>query len=157
MNRVKCAGALALVMACMTAGSASAQQSQLCARMKDHQMGGMQQQGMPGMGMGMMKQDQQMGGMQQQGMSGMGMGMMEMCQKMQEGATQDCKMMEGMKGQHQSMLEMKKHLREMKKHMNMLDEMMDGMMEKMMMQRQQGMTPSGSGSEPQEHHPAEDK
>src|SRR5574337_374071 len=135
MNRVKCAGALALVVALMTARAVLAQQSQPCAMMQDQQMGGMQQQGMPGMGMGMM----------------------EMCQKMQEGTAQDCKMMEGMKGQHQSMLEMKKHLREMKKHMNMLDEMMDGMMEKMMMQRQQGMTPSGSGSEPQEHHPAEDK
>lgn len=96
-----------------------------------------------------------MGGMQQQGMPGMGMGMMEMCEKMQ-GTAQECKMMEGMKGQHQSMVEMKKHLREMKKHMNMLDEMMDGMMDNMMMQRQQGMTPSRSGSESQEHHPAED-
>ena len=125
---------------------------------QDHQMGGMQQQGMPGMGMGMMKQGKEMGGMQQQGMpGGMGMGMMEMCQKMQEETAQGCKMMEGMKGQHQSMLEMKKHLREMKKHMNMLDEMMDGMMDKMMMQRQQGMTPSGSESEPQEHHPGESK
>ncbi|HWQ70592.1 MAG TPA: hypothetical protein VN494_11700 [Patescibacteria group bacterium] len=133
MNRVKCAGALALAMTFMTVGAASAQQAQPCAMMKDHQMGGMQQQGMPGMGMGMMKQDKEMGGMQ------------------------GCKMMEGMKGQHQSMIEMKKHLREMKKHMNMLDEMMDGMMDKMMMQRQQGMTPSGSESEPQEHHPDEDE
>lgn len=110
----------------------------------------------PGPGM---KQDHQMGGMQQQGMQGMGM--MEMCQKMQEGAAQDCKMMEGMKGQHQSMLEMKKHLREMKKHMQMMDEkmdeMMEGMMGKMMMPRRQGMTPSGTESEPQEHHPAESK
>jgi hypothetical protein len=144
---------------------------------QDHQMGGMQQQGMSGIGMGMMKQDkqdkemggmqdckmmegmmkpdQQMGDMQQQGMQGMGM--MEMCQKMQEGTAQDCKMMDGMKGQHQSMIGMKKHLREMKKHMNMLDEMMDGMMDKMMMQRRQGMTPPGSGSESQEHHPAESK
>ncbi len=125
---------------------------------QDHQMGGMQQQGMPGMGMGMMKQGKEMGGMQQQGMpGGMGMGMMEMCQKMQEGTAQGCKMMEGMKGRPQSMVEMKKHLREMKKHMNMLDEMMDGMMDKMMMERQQGMTPPGSESEPQEHHPGESK
>jgi hypothetical protein len=135
MNPLKCAGTLALTVVLMTAGAALAQQPQPCAMMKDHQMGGMQQQGMPGMGMGMM----------------------EMCQKMQEGTGQDCKMMEGMKGQHQSMVEMKKHLREMKKHMNMLDEMMDGMMEKMMMQRQQGMTSSESGSESQEHHPAESK
>jgi hypothetical protein len=107
---------------------------------------------------GMMKPDQQMGDMQQQGMSGMGMGMMEMCQKMQEGTAQDCKMMDGMKGQHQSMIGMKKHLREMKKHMNMLDEMMDAMMDKMMMQRRQGMTPpSGGGSAPQEHYPGESK
>lgn len=147
MNRLKCAGALALAMAFMTAGTASAQQPQPCAMMKDQQMGGMQQSGP-----GTMKQDNQMGGMQQQGMSGMGMGMMEMCQKMQEGTAQDCKMMEGMKGQHQSMLEMKKHLREMKKHMQMMDEkmdeMMDGMMGKMMMPRRQGMTPSGTESEP---------
>ena len=136
MNPLKCAGTLALGMVLMTAVSVPAQQPQP----------------------GMMKQDKQMGGMQQQGMpGGMGMGMMEMCQKMQEGTAQDCKMMEGMKGQHQSMLEMKKHLREMKKHMIMLDEMMDGMMEKMMMQPQQGMTPPGSESEPQEHHPAESK
>lgn len=134
MNRVKCAGALALAMVCMTVGTVSAQQPQPCAMMKDHQMGGKQQQGMPGMGMGMM----------------------EMCQKMQEGTAQECKMMEGMKGQRQPMVEMRKHLREMKKHMNMLDEMMDGMMDNMMMQRQQGMTPSGSGSESQEHHPDED-
>lgn len=113
-------------------------------------MGGMQQSGP-----GTMKQDHQMGGMQQQGMPGMGMGMMKQDKEM--GGMQGCKMMEGMKGQHQSMAEMKKHLREMKKHMNMLDEMMDGMMDKMMMQRQQGMTPSGSESEPQEHHPAESK
>lgn len=58
MNRLKCAGTLALAMAFMTAGTASAQQPQPCAMMKDHQMGGMQQQGMPGMGM--MKQDKQM-------------------------------------------------------------------------------------------------
>jgi hypothetical protein len=136
MNPLKFAGTLALGMVLMTAVSVPAQQPQP----------------------GMMKQDKQMGGMQQQGMpGGMGMGMMEMCQKMQEGTAQDCKMMEGMKGQHQSMVEMKKHLREMKKHMNMLDEMMDGMMDKMMMQRQQGMTPPGSGSEPQEHHPGESK
>ena len=153
MNRLKCACALALGMVLMTAVSVPAQQPQPGMMMKDHQMGGMQQSGP-----GTMKQDNQMGGMQQQGMpGGMGMGMMEMCQKMQEGTAQDCKMMEGMKGQHQSMLEMKKHLREMKKHMNMLDEMMDGMMDKMMMQRQQGMTPSGSESEPQEHHPSESK
>jgi hypothetical protein len=152
MNRVKYAGALALAAALMTAGTASAQQPQPCAMMKDHQMGGMRQSGP-----GTMKQDHQMGGMQQQGMSGMGMGMMEMCQKMQEGTAQECRMMEGMKGERQPMVEMKKHLREMKKHMNMLDEMMDGMMDKMMMQRRQGMTPSGSESEPQEHHPGESK
>lgn len=133
MKRITHVGALALSMVLMTAGAALAQDPQPCAMMKDQQMGGMQQQGMPGMGMGMM----------------------EMCEKMQ-GTAQECKMMEGMKGQHQSMVEMKKHLREMKKHMNMLDEMMDGMMDNMMMQRQQGMTPSRSGSESQEHHPAED-
>jgi len=113
----------------------------------------------PGSGM---KQDHQMGGMQQQGMGGMGM--MEMCQEMQETA-QDCKMMDGMKGQHQLMSEMKKHLREMKKHMQMMDEKMDEMMEgimgKMMMPRGQGMgggmTPQGGGSEKQEHHPAQDR
>ncbi|MBI2883026.1 MAG: hypothetical protein HYY11_03820 [Candidatus Methylomirabilis oxyfera] len=125
MNRVKCAGALALAMVCMTAGTASAQQPQPCAMMKDHQMGGMGQQGMPGMGMGMMnrdKQDKEMGGMQ------------------------GCKMMDDMKKQHQLLLEMKKHMR-----------MMDEMMEMMVMPRQQGMTPPGSGSEPQEHHPGEGK
>ena len=158
MNPLKWAGTLALGMVFMTAASVMAQQSQPCMMMKDQQMGSMEQQGMPGMGMGMMKQGKEMGGMPQQGMpGGMGMGMMEMCQKMQEGTAQGCTMMEGMKGQHQSMAEMKKHLREMKKHMNMLDEMMDGMMDKMMMQRQQGMTPPGSESEPQEHHPGESK
>jgi hypothetical protein len=59
---------------------------------------------------------------------------------------QGCKMMGDMKKQQQLLLEMKKHMR-------MMDEMMDGMM----MQRQQGMTPSRSESEPQEHHPAESK
>lgn len=106
-------------------------------------------------GPGMMKQDHQMGGMQQ-GMGG-GMGMMDMCQKMQEGTGQDCKMMEGMGSRSQHISEMRKHLREIKKHVNMMDEMMDEMMEKMMMRRQQGMTPSGPGSESQEHHPAESK
>ena len=156
MNLLKFAGTLALAMVFMTAASVPAQQPQPGMMMKDDQMGGMQQRGMPGMGM--MKQGKEMGGMQQQGMpGGMGMGMMEMCQKMQEGTAQGCNMMEGMKGQHQSMVEMKKHLREMKKHMNMLDEMMDGMMDKMMMQRQQETTPPGSASEPQEHHPGESK
>ncbi|MBZ0160538.1 hypothetical protein [Candidatus Methylomirabilis sp.] len=134
MKVMKCMGMLALIAMLGVPMSVLAQQ--------------------PGSGM---KQDHQMGGMQQQGMPGMGMGMMEMCQKMQEGTAQGCKMMEEMKGERQPMVEMKKHLREMKKHMNMLDEMMDGMMDNMMMQRQQGMTPSGSESESQEHHPGESK
>ena len=94
---------------------------------------------------GTMKQDHQMGGMQQRGMSGMGMGMGMMKQDKQMGGMQDCKMMGEMKNQQQLM-------REMKKHMRMMDEMME-----MMMQPQQGMTPSGSESEPQEHHPSESK
>lgn len=105
-------------------------------------------------GPGMMKQDHEMGERQQKGMGGMGM--MEMCQKMQ-GMAGDSKMMEGMKGQHQLISEMKKHMREINKHMRMLDEMMDGMMDAMMMQRQQGMASPGSGSEQQEHHPGEGK
>ncbi|TAL41251.1 MAG: hypothetical protein EPN89_19305 [Methylovulum sp.] len=120
MNSLKFAGTLALAMVFMTAASVMAQQSQPCMMMKDHQMGGMQQQGMPGMGM--MKQGKEMGGMQ------------------------NCMMMEEMKDQQQLMQEMKKHMR-----------MMDEMMDKMMMQRQQGMTPQGSGSEQQEHHPSEGK
>jgi hypothetical protein len=134
MKRITHVGALALSMVLMTAGAALAQDPQPCAMMKDHQMGGMQQQGMPGMGMGMM----------------------EMCEKMQ-GTAQECKMMKNMKEQRQRMSEIRKHLREMKKHMYMMDEMMDEMMDGMMMQRQQGMTPSRSESEPQEHHPAESK
>jgi len=97
-------------------------------------------------GPGTMKQDHQMGGMQQRGISGMGMGMGMMKQDKQMGGMQGCMMMEDMKDQQQLM-------REMKKHMRMMDEIMD----KMMMQRQQGMTPSGSESEPQEHHPGESK
>jgi hypothetical protein len=118
-------GALALTVVLMTAGAALAQQPQPCAMMKDHQMGGMQQQGMPGMGMGMMKQDKQ---------------------DKEMGDMQGCKMMGDMKKQQQLLLEMKKHMR-----------MMDEMMEMMMMQRQQGMTLPESGSETQEHHPAESK
>jgi len=68
-----------------------------------------------------------------------------MKQDKQMGGMQDCKMMGEMKNQQQLM-------REMKKHMRMMDEMME-----MMMQPQQGMAPSGSESEPQEHHPGESK
>src|SRR5574337_2099216 len=96
MNRVKCAGVLASAMVLITAGSAPAQQPQPCAMMKDHQMGGMQQQGMPGMGMMQQDKDKQMGRMQ------------------------GCMMMEDMKKQQQLMLEMMKHMRMMDEMMEMM-------------------------------------
>lgn len=144
MRRV---GALAFMAVFGMAASVLAQQSGSGMMMKDHQTGGMQQQGMPSTDM--TKQDKQMGGMQDCKMME-GKGVTKQDQEAGGGMQQGCKMMEGMSMMKQEMKDQQQLMQEMKTHMKMMDEMME-----MMMQRRQGMgmTPSGGGLEQQEHHP----
>ena len=92
MKLMKRVGMLAFIAVLGVPVSVLAQQPDPGVMKQDHQMGGMQQQGMPGMGT--MKQDKQMGGMQDCKMME-GMGMMKQDKEM--GGMQGCMMMQGMK------------------------------------------------------------
>lgn len=94
MKLIKSVGMLGFIAVLGVAVAVVAEQPGSGMTKQDHQMGGMQQQGMPGMGM--MRQDKQMSGMQ------------------------GCPMMQDMKDQQQLMLEMKKHMQMMDKTMEMM-------------------------------------